>query len=163
MTVASRFSLSVADVVDCLVLTSLRTGDVAAFAAIWLVLPRRYDEPLFGAALKSKVGPGRTARQKLFSRWTEAFDYCRKIAITLIDPDRPVLNECYRLVSTMTVPTFSVMQRKAAHTSSGSSRKQPDLWRTPPPGSRLATTVDNNYENGLAPAQFPSYDASHAA
>ena len=84
-----------ADVVDCLVLTSLRTDDVAAVAAIWLVLSRRYDEPLFGAALKSKVRPGRTAPRKLFSRSTEAFDYCRKIAVTLIDADRPVLNECF--------------------------------------------------------------------
>ena len=92
-----------ADVVDCLVLTSLRIDDVAAVAAIWLVLPRRYDEPLFGAALKSKVRPGRTAQQKLFSRWTEAFDYRRKIAVTLIDPDRPVLNECYHLVAPVIV------------------------------------------------------------
>src|ERR1019366_5216366 len=32
---------------------------------------------------------------------TEAFDYCRKIAITLIDTDQPVLNECYRLISSL--------------------------------------------------------------
>jgi hypothetical protein len=34
MTVASRFSLCVADVVNCLVLTSLKTADVAAVAPI---------------------------------------------------------------------------------------------------------------------------------
>ena len=39
------------------------------------------DEPLFGAALESKMRLGRTAQQKLFSRSTDAFDYCRKIAI----------------------------------------------------------------------------------
>jgi hypothetical protein len=81
MTVASRFSLGVADVVNCLVLTSSKTGNVAAVAAIWVVLPRMYGEPLFGAALESKMRLGRTAQQKLFSRSTDAFDYCRKIAI----------------------------------------------------------------------------------
>jgi transposase len=37
------------------------------------------------------------------------------------------------------------------------------LRRTPPLGSRIATTVHNNDENGLAPAQLPSHDPGNAA
>jgi hypothetical protein len=47
MTVASRFSIRVAAIINCLLLTSVRTDDVAADAAIWLILLGLRDEPLW--------------------------------------------------------------------------------------------------------------------
>jgi hypothetical protein len=47
------------------------------------------------------ITPGLSANRQLSGCW-------RKIAIILIDPDRPTLNECNRLISSINLGLFSV-------------------------------------------------------